>query len=143
MRDAVYQPLGIELEYYIPRNANSFLMDIQGAAASAERVILFKRKRDVGTRVHPCYECTTRWLSGAGNCLEVDTDISATALIEKCQAVISMPFTSTALIGREQGKPSVYYDPHGICEKDDRAAHGIPILSGKSELKEWLSSLPA
>jgi len=143
MRDAVYQPLGIELEYYIPRNANSFLMDIQVAAASAERVILFKRKRDVGTRVHPCYECTTSWLSGAGNCLEVDTDISATALIEKCQAVISMPFTSTALIGREQGKPSVYYDPHGICEKDDRAAHGIPILSGKSELKEWLSSLPA
>lgn len=143
MRDAVYQPLGIDIEYYVPRNANSFLLDIQEATASAERVMVFKRKRDVGTRVHPDYERTTRWLGGVANCLEVDPDISATALIEKCHAVISTPFTSTALLGREQGKPSVYYDPHGICEKDDRAAHGIPIVSGKAELKEWLLSLPS
>jgi len=143
MRDAVYQPLALDTEYYVPRNANSFLMDIQNAAASAERVMVFKRKRDVGTRVHPHYERTTRWLSGVVNCIEVDPDISAASLIKKCQAVISMPFTSTALLGREQGKPSVYYDPHGICEKDDRAAHGIPIVSGKAELKEWLLSLPS
>lgn len=142
MRDAVYQPMALDTEYYVPRNANSFLMDIQNAAASAERIMVLKRKRDVGTRVHPHYERTTRWLSGVVNCLEVDPDISAASLIKKSQAVISMPFTSTALLGREQGKPSIYYDPHGICEKDDRAAHGIPILSGKSELKEWFSSLP-
>ena len=143
MRDAVYQPLGIGIEYYVPRNANSFLLDIQEAAASAARVMVLKRKRDVGNRVHPDYERTTRSLGCVANCLEVDPDISATALIEKCHAVISTPFTSTALLGREQGKPSVYYDPHGICEKDDRAAHGIPILSGKAELKEWLLSLPS
>jgi len=51
------------------------------------------------------------------------------------------PFTSTALIARELGKPSIYYDPFGICEKDDRAAHGIPILSGQKELQDWLSAL--
>ncbi len=141
MRDAVYQPLGIDIEYYVPRNANSFLMDIQDAAASAERVMVFKRKRDVGTRVHPAYERVTRRLREDTNWLEVDPDISASSLIKKCQAVISTPFTSTALLGRELGKPSVYYDPHGICEKEDRAAHGIPILSGKTELKAWLSSI--
>jgi polysaccharide biosynthesis PFTS motif protein len=143
MRNAVYQPLGLEIEYYVPRNANKFLTDIQESTAMADRVMVLKRKRDVGSRLHPSYERTTNWLSATSNYLEIDPGTSASALIERCQAVISMPFTSTALIGRGLGKPSVYYDPHGVCEKDDRAAHGIPILSGKDELKEWLSSLPS
>lgn len=141
MRDAVYQPLALDIEYYVPWNANKFLTDIQEATRVAGRVMVFKRKRDVGTRVHPSYERTTNWLSGTSNYLEIDPDTSAGALIEKCQAVISTPFTSTALIGRELGKPSIYYDPYGICEKDDRAAHGIPILSGKDELRDWLTAL--
>ena len=52
-----------------------------------------------------------------------------------------MPFTSTALLGRDLGKPSVYYDPYGMVQKDDRAAHGIEILIGSRELSEWLSSV--
>jgi hypothetical protein len=51
-----------------------------------------------------------------------------------------MPFTSTALIARNMGKPSIYYDPTGNLQKDDRAAHGIPIVSGVSELETWLST---
>lgn len=141
MRDAVYQPLGIDIEYYVPRNANKFLTDIQEATRIAGRVMVFKRKRDVGTRVHPSYERTTNWLSATSNYLEIDPDTSASALIEECQAVISTPFTSTALIGRDLGKPSIYYDPHGLCEKDDRAAHGIPIVSGRAELLAWLTAL--
>jgi polysaccharide biosynthesis PFTS motif protein len=141
MRDAVYQPLAIDIEYYVPRNASKFLTDIQEATRIAGRAMVFKRKRDVGSRVHPGYERTINWLEKSPNYLEIDPDISATALIEKCRAVISTPFTSTALLGRELGRPSVYYDPHGICEKDDRAAHGIPILMGQKELQDWLFAL--
>ena len=50
-----------------------------------------------------------------------------------------MPFTSTALIAKEMGKPTAYYDPLGLLQKDDRAAHGIDILSGMDELEGWLS----
>jgi len=103
--------------------------------------MVFKQKRHVGTRLHPSYESSVNWLSAISNYLKIDPDTSASALIEQCQTVISTPFTSTDLIGRELCKPSVYYDPHGVCEEDDWAAHGIPILSGKDELKEWLSSL--
>jgi polysaccharide biosynthesis PFTS motif protein len=35
-------------------------------------------------------------------------------------------------------KPSVYYDPLGLCQKGDRAAHGIEILQGKNELESWI-----
>lgn len=143
MRNVTYQMLGIDMEYYVPRHANSFLVDIQHATASAGYTMALKRKRNVGHRLHPSYEHTLTLLIKADNYLEVDPDVSATELIKKCQAVISMPFTSTALLGRHQGLPSVYYDPLGICQKNDRAAHGIPILSGKAELSAWLKSLTA
>jgi len=50
-----------------------------------------------------------------------------------------MPFTSTALVARNPGKPSYYYDPSGIIQKDDRATHGIPVISGVDELQEILA----
>ena len=52
-----------------------------------------------------------------------------------------MPFTSTALIARELGKPTCYYDPTGLVQKDDRAAHGIEIVSGREELAHWLGTV--
>ena len=67
----------------------------------------------------------------------VPPNIDATSIIEMSSAVISMPFTSTAIIARELGKPTIYYDPFGQVQKDDPAAHGIQIVSGKSELKAW------
>lgn len=141
MRDAVYQPLGIDFEYYVPRNANKFLVDIQEATRIAGHVMVFKRKRDVGTRVHPSYRRTMDCMNRTSNYLELDPDTSASALIERCQAVISAPFTSTALIGRELGKPSIFYDANGVCVKGDRAAHGIEIVSGEAELLVWIAKL--
>ena len=52
-----------------------------------------------------------------------------------------MPFTATALIAKKMGKPTVYYDPSGLIQKDDRGAHGIEIISGKKELEAWLEKL--
>ena len=68
----------------------------------------------------------------------VAPEFSAIRVIQASCAVISMPFTSTALIARSLGVPSVYYDPSGIVKRDDRAAHGIEILIGRHELERWL-----
>ncbi len=141
MRDAVYQPLTFETEYYVPKNANKFLQDVHAAIANARGVMVFKRKRDIGSLVHPGYENTVKKLQHASSCLIVDPDISASSLIENCCAVISTPYTSTALIGRAQGKPSIYYDPNGQCEHNDRAAHGIPVLFGINELQAWVNEI--
>ncbi len=143
MRDAIYKPLGLDFEYYVPRNAVRFLDDIRLATLMAGETMVLKRKRDVGNNLHPAYELAIRRLSKTANYLELDPDTSASALIENCQAVISMPFTSAALIGREMGKPSIFYDPHSVCEKDDHAAHGIEVVSGYKELVLWINALPA
>ncbi len=73
--------------------------------------------------------------------ITIDPDTSSYEMMEKCSAVISMPFTSTALIARELGKPSCFYDPTGLIQRDDRAAHGIPIMIGRNELQAWLEAV--
>jgi polysaccharide biosynthesis PFTS motif protein len=80
-------------------------------------------------------------LSNKLNYIEVDPSADALQIIQKTKACISMPFTSTALIAKEEGKPSVYYDPTGMIQKDDRAAHGISVLSGINELEEWVENI--
>ena len=44
-------------------------------------------------------------------------------------------------IGREAKKPSIYYDPLGLLQQDDPAAHGILVIQGPEELSSWLATL--
>jgi polysaccharide biosynthesis PFTS motif protein len=88
----------------------------------------------------PVYRNCIKKLADLPNFIGVDAEIAAQELIENCEVVISMPFTSTALIARDFGKKSVYYDPKGILMKDDRAAHGIIIFQGEQQLMRWLKS---
>jgi len=103
--------------------------------------MLWKQKRKIGSMIHPLFRLFAERLSGVENVIIVDPDISANRVIEKSTAVISMPFTSTALHANQLGKPSCYYDPSGIVQKNDRAGHGIEIVSGPEELNIWLKNL--
>ena len=88
---------------------------------------------------HPVYRHFVEKLEEQSHFISIDPGISPSIVIGDCIAVISMPFTSTALFGRELGKPSIYYDPHSLLHKNDPAAHGIEILQGQEELRRWLA----
>lgn len=135
-----YCLLGMDYEFYVSATSEGFLSHIADAVCRVNAVVLWKRKRKIGDIAHPRYRYFTERLSAREDIVLVDPDISALRVIEASCAVISMPFTSTALIARELGKPSVYYDPTGELQSDDRAAHGIPIVSGPEQLKAWLYS---
>ena len=130
-----------EDDYFVPYTSTQFTTDSFICLQSIGAHMVFKRKRQLSSRYHPRYigflERMGRW----DKMITVDPDTSAYKLIEKCSAVISMPFTSTALIARELGKPSCFYDPTGLIQRDDRAAHGIPIMIGRVELQAWLEAL--
>jgi polysaccharide biosynthesis PFTS motif protein len=80
-------------------------------------------------------------LSEKVNYTSIDPGLDALNIIQQTKACISMPFTSTALIAKHEGKPSVYYDPSGMICKDDRAAHGIPVLNNIDELQQWIEEV--
>jgi polysaccharide biosynthesis PFTS motif protein len=120
--------------------ANIFLEQVCEVINRHGALMLWKRKRNVGSHAHPHYRLLADYLAKEDHVKLIEPDTSAFRVIESSIAVISMPFTSTALIARKMGKPSVYYDPGGSLLRDDRAAHGIPILSGVDELEAWLST---
>lgn len=139
-RKSRYISLGMKTEFYTSDVANAFLQQVSNAILQQKIFMNWKKKRNVGRIAHPFYRKMTDQLANANHVRLVDPDISAVLVIEKSTAVISMPYTSTALIAREMGKPSVYFDPTGSLQKDDRAGHGIPVLSNKIELEAWLSA---
>jgi polysaccharide biosynthesis PFTS motif protein len=140
-RQSRYSVLGLDHDYYIPETSEGFLSHISDATCHLDVVILWKRKRKIGAMAHPRYRYFSERLSEQEHVVLVDPDISAFRVIESSCAVISMPFTSTALIAESMGIPTAYYDPSGLIQRGDRAAHGIEILIGKSELEIWISTI--
>lgn len=132
------------LSDYVARYPNvqyQFLEDIHTVLSECNVIMVFKKKREIGNKGTKKYKKLGQNLSRSDAVIVIDPNISALRVIEKCGAVISMPFTSTALYLRDKGIDSVYYDPTGWIQKDDRGAHGIPILSGREELGKWVKSI--
>lgn len=130
-----------DLDYGNPKVPMNFIQDIHVAASLHGGTVVHKRKRNDGQRFRKVYRHMIDQLSGSPGFVSIEPDTSAIRVIEHCRAVVSMPFTSTAILGRYLGKPSAYYDPTGRLQKDDKGAHGIPILRGKDELREWVSAV--
>jgi len=117
-----------------------FLKDIQEIAQKYDFDIAFKRKR-----AHPLvnrkYIHFLKSFTKKTNVHEIDPSLSPHKLVEASEAVISMPFTSTAQIGKESKKVSIYYDPMKTILKNDRASHKIPVVNGKQELEIFFKKL--
>lgn len=140
-RASRYRAYALDMEYYVPEVANAFLVDVSEAVRQRHELMLWKRKRNIGSLAHPLYRRVADHLLKGGHVVTIDPEMSAVRVIAASHAVISMPFTSTALIAREMHKPTVYYDPTGLIREDDVAAHGIPVLCGPGELNAWLDTL--
>ena len=142
MRISFYRLQAQEIDYYVPEICTEFLTDSHASIQAVGAYMGFKRKRQLNSKYHhPSYIQFVERMGRWDKMITIDPDTSAYKLIEKCSAVISMPFTSTALIARELGKPTCFYDPTGLIQRDDRAAHGIPIMIGRDELQAWLEAL--
>lgn len=141
-RPAKAPSISLDFNYYTPENCAAFLEDTSRAIGAINGTMVWKRKRDIGKGAHARYRALAARIDAEGNALVIAPDQSAVRIIEAVDAVVSMPFTSTALLARHLGKPSCYYDPLGLIEKQDRGAHDIPILVGYEDLHQWLRSLP-
>lgn len=102
--------------------------------------LFFKRKKN-NPRTHKGYMSFIKSFIKNDNVFEINPDVSAFRLCKKFDVVLSMPFTSTAVIADFYGKKSIYYDPSGKIQKDDRASHNLNVINGKFELREYLFNL--
>ncbi len=139
-RPTWYILLGLGSEYYTCANSMKFLNDVRSVLSQNNMHMAHKIKRS-NPLAHKYYVSGLKRLKKQEKYTDIDPDVDALQVIKKTEACISMPFTSTAIIAKHEGKPSVYYDPSGLIHKEDKAAHGIPVLSSINELEEWVESI--
>jgi len=139
-RDFFYQSYALNYEYYIPNVAIQYLNDIKTILDEFGLYLAIKQKRKIGNKKHPKYESFINEIEKASNVIVIPSSVAASRLIDPSIAVISMPFTSTALLGLNRKKPSIYYDSGRGVVKDDCAAHGIEVIFGKDELRFWVKN---
>jgi len=117
-----------------------FYKDIQEICSELGVDLFFKRKRN-SHLVHEGYWDFIKAFVKNDNVVEIDPGISAFRLCKQFDVVLSFPFTSTAVIADYYGKESIYYDPTGKIEKNDRAAHQLTVLNKKNELRNYLEKI--
>ena len=139
VRDSLYQSLGLRPDVYVPEFCNAFLEDLAQICTKLDATGMLKRKRDIGGHIHPKYKHLVARLTQNEYLQQISSHVAAQTIIDVADLVVSMPYTSTALLARDQGKPSCFYDPLGLLQTDDRAAHGIPIVQGREALQKWVT----
>ena len=139
-RPTKFTSLGVAIApYYSEKLAIQFFMDIKTSLNDSNINLLWKQKRIVGRRFISKGFINKRGCIINKSFVTVVPEISARRLIDKCDAVISMPFTSTAILGKKLGKPSIFYDASSSINTNE--SHDIPVLKSKDELKSWRISL--
>lgn len=144
VRPALYAGLGLGFDYYRPEIATAFLSEVTATAGALQRGVVLKRKRAHGRNViHRRYLDALNRLERGGNLVPASPALAASRLIERVDAVISAPFTSTGILAAHMGKPSCFYDPTGLIAADDRDARGLPVFHRPEQLATWLRGLDA
>jgi polysaccharide biosynthesis PFTS motif protein len=118
-----------------------FLEDIHATLREFGLSMVLKAKRYIGADGDRRYGTFVKKLAAESDVTIASSELAAPRLMHKCIGAISSPFTSTALYFQDQGYPSVYYDPLGLISKGDLAAHGIQVLTSRSELRAWVNTL--
>ncbi|MEH6632294.1 MAG: polysaccharide biosynthesis PFTS motif protein [Halopseudomonas aestusnigri] len=133
--------LGVIVPYYTSKVVMEFLLETHRAISQEGWTMILKQKRIIGSKADKDYIRLIEKLSCEDNVLIIEPDINAERVIKKVAAVISIPYTSTALLGIEAGKPSIYYDAMAQLKIENRAKHGIRIFDNVSSLTKWISDL--
>jgi len=124
--------------YYVPPTTNEFIEDIAECIRDSNSQMLFKPKRNLGRYIDKSYSASLKRVLKIKNIHLVSEGVSAESLIKYSDAVISTPYTSTALIAKYQNIPSIFYDPSGKIKSSHPATRGIKVINNKEDLLLWL-----
>jgi polysaccharide biosynthesis PFTS motif protein len=119
-----------------------FIQEITVIAQNYNFNVYHKAKRDVGNKRLKNYETFLNQLKvGNKNFISVDPKHSARKLIKSTNGTISIPFTSTSIIAKEESKPCAYFDPNGKVDPSDSASSEIKVLLNLDDLENWFKNL--
>jgi hypothetical protein len=119
-----------------------FLQPIIEICSSEGIKVFHKPKRIIPNRTQVVnVQKVLRSESGADMYTRIDPCVSPHRLISGALGVISLPPTTTGLIGYQMNTPSVYFDPYGKVYRNDPSLEGVNVINSKEELEIWIKSL--
>jgi polysaccharide biosynthesis PFTS motif protein len=131
-----------DVGYYDNRKEIEFLSDLVLVASNLDVLVLHKPKRNIPNEKRTKeYSELLQNLELHPNYKRINSDVSPHRLIEKSNLVISLPLTSTALIAKNLGKETFFYDPIGKIDKNDETLRGIPLIQSRDSLEEIIRSV--
>lgn len=139
-RDSFYAGFALDHDYLTPINVCKFLSDIFSLSKNND-VLLYVKKKKNSKHSHKKYLSFYDSLSKLKNVVIIDAGVAACELISHCDATISYPFTSTALIGQISGVQSIYYDATSTISSDIPCGYGVQLVSGLDNLDLWFKKL--
>lgn len=122
--------------YYNLENSLNFLKDIILSLKNIDVVIIVKLKRN-NPLSHKRYIDFINHLNDEKKITIISSDISAISLIDKSDAVISSPYSSTSLIAEYFNIPSIFYDSSGSLRSVEPSIKKVSLIKNFDELSNW------
>ena len=138
-RDYYYPLIGIKDEYYTFQTNKLFLRDIEKVSSELNINVIIKRKR-LSNKVSKEYLNLINKISQNRNWIEMDPRVSGFSAIRAINpiAIISMPYTSAAIITKQKSTKSIYYDPTNKLDPNFYANNGLSLVQNYNDLYSWV-----
>ena len=127
--------------YQDPKQCAELVERIVAECAKMGIMVWHKPKREIGSRRHSQYADMLQVLlqKYPHNYRLMPSQISPSRLIRESAGCISVAFTSTAIIARDLGIPSVYFSNSNRMPGNHSRESSIPFMNSADELRTWLT----
>ena len=126
--------------YYTLETSLKFLKDIIDGLKYFDVEIILKLKRN-NPQSHKKYIQFINELNKEKKITIINSNISAISLIDKSDAVISSPYSSTGLIAEYFNKPSIFYDSSHSLVPVEPYIKKIRLVKNFDELSHWIKKI--
>lgn len=117
-----------------------FLKDIIEVCEELDYYLIIKPKKLSDNEISNNYMKFLEQLSKSKN-ISVINEAAPKQFFDISNAVISFPFTSTAVLAKNHNKKICFYKPSIIAKQDSIQNLGITTIYNKLQLKSWLNNI--
>ena len=135
-----YALLGLKNNPYTLNYCMKFIKDIIDATKKLDCVVMIKSKRFSTILDKNYHNFLSKIEKSNSNVFIINSAVSAQSLVRVSKCVLSMPFSSPALISKRMNIPSVYYDPSSLLNNCLYQNSEVSLLKKKFTLRNWIKS---
>lgn len=141
-RSSIYPYKASSVDYYSQDNAILFLNSVNNFAKKNNLNVFIKRKR-YNPNVSKKYIRKINELTRKDNWYDLNTSLDPVAAVNLInpKISISMPFTSTAYITKQENIPTLFYDVTGQLDNSFYELNEIELISSEKKLFEWYKTI--